>query len=96
MRTSSSQMRNQEASLTRRTQTTPRRHTPTRGPWRERYPTDTGRPRSLRRGHSRHRFLSAGALSGVIVQAWGFAMLTLIAALATTPFIVLATRRIRS
>jgi MFS family permease len=39
---------------------------------------------------------SAGALSGVIVQAWGFAMLTLIAALATTPFIVLATRRIRS
>jgi MFS family permease len=39
---------------------------------------------------------SAGALSGVIVQAEGFAMLTLSAALATTPFIMLATRRIRS
>jgi MFS family permease len=39
---------------------------------------------------------SAGALSGVIVQAWGFAMLTLIAALATIPFMVIATRRIRS
>jgi MFS family permease len=38
---------------------------------------------------------SAGALSGVIVHAWGFPMLALIAALATTPFIVLATRRIR-
>jgi MFS family permease len=38
---------------------------------------------------------SAGALSGVIVHAWGFPMLALIAALATTPFIVLATQRIR-
>ena len=37
---------------------------------------------------------SAGALSGAIVQAWGFPMLTLVAALATMPFIVLATRRI--
>ncbi len=39
---------------------------------------------------------SAGALSGAIVQTWGFPMLTLVAALATMPFIVLATRRIRS
>jgi MFS family permease len=39
---------------------------------------------------------SAGALSGAIVQAWGFPRLTLIAALATMPFIVLATRRIRA
>jgi MFS family permease len=39
---------------------------------------------------------SAGALSGAIVQTWGFPMLTLVAALATGPFIVLATRRIRS
>ena len=38
---------------------------------------------------------SAGALSGVIVHAWGFPRLTLIAALATMPFIVLATRRVR-
>jgi MFS family permease len=38
---------------------------------------------------------SAGALSGVIVHAWGFPMLALIAALATTPFIVLATNRLR-
>jgi len=38
---------------------------------------------------------SAGALSGVIVDAWGFPMLALIAALATTPFIVVATKRIR-
>jgi MFS family permease len=38
---------------------------------------------------------SAGALSGVIVDAWGFPLLALIAALATTPFIALATRRIR-
>ena len=37
---------------------------------------------------------SAGALSGAIVQAWGFPTLTLVAALATAPFIVLATRRI--
>jgi MFS family permease len=35
---------------------------------------------------------SAGALSGVIVQAWGFPMLTLIAALSTMPFIVSAAR----
>src|SRR5687768_2450493 len=39
---------------------------------------------------------SAGALSGVVVQVWGFPMLTLIAALATMPFIVLATRGIRT
>jgi len=38
---------------------------------------------------------SAGALSGVVVNAWGFPMLALSAALATTPFIVLATQRIR-
>lgn len=38
---------------------------------------------------------SAGALSGVIVNAWGFPMLALSAALATTPFIVLATQKIR-
>jgi MFS family permease len=31
---------------------------------------------------------SAGALSGVIVQAWGYPMLTLLAALATAPLIV--------
>lgn len=36
---------------------------------------------------------SAGALSGVVVYAWGFPMLGLIAALATVPFIALATRR---
>jgi MFS family permease len=36
---------------------------------------------------------SAGALSGAVVHAWGFPMLALIAALATTPFIVLATKR---
>ena len=39
---------------------------------------------------------SAGALSGVVVQGWGFPTLTLVAALATMPFIVLATRRIRA
>jgi MFS family permease len=39
---------------------------------------------------------SAGALSGVIVQAWGFPMLALVAAVATTPLIVLATQRARS
>jgi MFS family permease len=38
---------------------------------------------------------SAGALSGVIVHAWGFPILALIAALATTPFIALAIKRIR-
>ncbi|MGH7713513.1 MAG: MFS transporter [Gemmatimonadaceae bacterium] len=35
---------------------------------------------------------SAGALSGVVMQAWGFPMLALIAALAAAPFIVLAAR----
>jgi MFS family permease len=35
---------------------------------------------------------SAGALSGVIMHAWGFPMLALIAALAAAPFIVLAAR----
>ncbi len=35
----------------------------------------------------------AGALSGVIVQAWGFPILALVAALAVTPLILLATRR---
>ena len=35
---------------------------------------------------------AAGALSGVVVYAWGFPMLGLIAALATVPFIALATR----
>jgi MFS family permease len=38
---------------------------------------------------------SAGALSGAMMHAWGFPMLAFIAALSTTPFIVLATRRIR-
>ena len=38
---------------------------------------------------------SAGALSGAIVQAWGFPTLTLVAALATIPFVVLATRPLR-
>jgi MFS family permease len=32
---------------------------------------------------------SAGAISGVIVQAWGYPTLTLLAALATAPLIVL-------
>jgi MFS family permease len=36
---------------------------------------------------------SAGALSGLIVHAWGFPMLALLAALATAPLIVLAVRR---
>jgi MFS family permease len=36
---------------------------------------------------------SASALSGVIVQGWGFPMLALIAALATAPLIVLAAQR---
>jgi hypothetical protein len=39
---------------------------------------------------------SAGALSGVIVHAWGFPMLTILAALATTPFVVLALRPVRA
>jgi MFS family permease len=38
---------------------------------------------------------SAGALSGAMMHAWGFPMLAFIAALSTTPFIMLATRRIR-
>jgi hypothetical protein len=32
---------------------------------------------------------TAGAISGVIVQAWGYPTLTLLAALATAPLIVL-------
>ena len=36
---------------------------------------------------------SAGALSGVIVYAWGYATLALVAALATIPFMALAARR---
>ena len=38
---------------------------------------------------------TAGALSGAVVQAWGYPMLALIAALATLPFIVLAMRSSR-
>jgi MFS family permease len=37
---------------------------------------------------------SAGALSGVIVGAWGYPMLALVAALAATPFVLLVTRRV--
>jgi MFS family permease len=36
---------------------------------------------------------SAGALSGVIVDAWGYPKLALVAALAATPFVLLMTRR---
>ena len=36
---------------------------------------------------------SASALSGVVMQAWGYSMLALIVALAAAPFIVLAARR---
>jgi hypothetical protein len=32
---------------------------------------------------------SAGAVSGVIVEAWGYSTLTLLAALATAPLVVL-------
>ena len=39
---------------------------------------------------------SAGALSGVVLQAWGFPMLALIAVAATTPLIVLTARRSRA
>jgi MFS family permease len=39
---------------------------------------------------------SAGALSGVVVQAWGFPMLTLLAALVAAPFIALAVRPARA
>jgi MFS family permease len=39
---------------------------------------------------------SAGALSGIVMHAWGFPTLALIAALATTPFIVLTGARLRS
>jgi len=38
---------------------------------------------------------SAGVLSGVIVGAWGYPRLALIAALAATPFVLLLTRRAR-
>ncbi|HYF38734.1 MAG TPA: hypothetical protein VD930_03515, partial [Gemmatimonadales bacterium] len=34
---------------------------------------------------------SAGALSGVVVESWGYPTLTLLAALATAPLIALAT-----
>ena len=37
---------------------------------------------------------SAGALSGVLMQAWGYSTLALIAALAAAPFMTLATRRL--
>ncbi len=37
---------------------------------------------------------SAGALSGVLMQAWGYSTLALIAALAAAPFIALAARRL--
>ena len=36
---------------------------------------------------------SAGALSGIVVNAWGYPTLALVAALAATPFVVLATLR---
>lgn len=36
---------------------------------------------------------SAGALSGVLMQAWGYATLALVAALAAAPFLALAVRR---
>jgi MFS family permease len=36
---------------------------------------------------------SAGALSGVLMQAWGYSMLALIVALTAAPFIALASRR---
>jgi MFS family permease len=39
---------------------------------------------------------TAGALSGVIMQAWGFPTLALIAAIAATPFIPLAWPRLRA
>ena len=39
---------------------------------------------------------SAGALSGVIVEGWGFPTLALIAALATAPLVVLSARRVRA
>jgi MFS family permease len=39
---------------------------------------------------------TAGALSGVILHAWGFGTLTTLAALATIPFVVLAMRRGRA
>jgi MFS family permease len=38
---------------------------------------------------------SAGAVSGVIVGAWGYPTLALLAALAATPFVLLVTRRAR-
>ena len=39
---------------------------------------------------------SAGALSGVIVHTWGFPTLTIVAALATVPFVALAMRPARA
>jgi hypothetical protein len=36
---------------------------------------------------------SAGALSGVVVGAWGYPTLTLLAALATVPLVVLVSLR---
>jgi MFS family permease len=36
---------------------------------------------------------TAGALSGVVVHAWGFSMLAFVAALATTPLLLLAAQR---
>ena len=36
---------------------------------------------------------SAGALSGLIVNAWGYPILALIAGIATAPFVIVATRR---
>jgi MFS family permease len=36
----------------------------------------------------------AGALSGVIVDAWGYSILTLLAALATAPLIILVSMRV--
>lgn len=38
---------------------------------------------------------SAGALSGVVMQTWGYSILALIAALAAAPFIALAARRVQ-
>ena len=37
---------------------------------------------------------TAGALSGVVVEAWGYPTLTLLAALATLPLVVLLLRNV--
>ena len=37
---------------------------------------------------------SAGAISGVIVQAWGYPALTLLAAIAATPLMLLLARSV--